>query len=257
MAIIAHLSKVVKSCRFITFFCGNVVSKVCQRAENADFLARVEETEMQWALLGVWMGVIWAGTRGPGEGRWLKGCVAFMLALSMGTQLWLLKLDGLLTLETALPLHLCGLFGVLSIPMLLWGAPAPLYEASVFLAAPAAFCTLFFPAVIACSHPFWMRLAFTRLHVLLALMPLLFWRTGKPLPTDPRRTFLLGNGYLLAIGAFNRAFHTNYLFLRAAPAGTPLSALFSRGAPFYIGALEMLCMLAFVWLKGIYGHCRK
>lgn len=212
---------------------------------------------MQWALLAAWTGVIWAGTRGRGESRRLMGCVAFMLALSMGTQLWLLKLDGLLTLETALPLHLCGLFGVLSIPMLLWGAPAPLYEAGVFLAAPAAFCTLFFPAVIACSHPVLMRLAFTRLHVLLALMPLLFWRTGKPLPTDPRRTFLLGNGYLLAVGAFNRVFHTNYLFLRAAPAGTPLSALFSRGAPFYIGALEMLCMLVFVWLKGVYAHCRK
>lgn len=212
---------------------------------------------MQWALLGIWTGVIWLGTLDGSEARWLKGCVAFMLALSMGTQLWLLKLDGLLTLETALPLHLCGLFGVLSIPMLLWGAPKALYEASAFLAAPAAFCTLFFPAVIRCSHPFWMKLAFTRLHVLLSLQPLLFFRTGKPLPTDPRRTFLLGNGYLLAIGAFNRVFHTNYLFLRAAPAGTPLSMLFSRGAPFYLCALEMLCMLVFSWLKALYAHCRK
>lgn len=212
---------------------------------------------MQWALLGIWAGAIWLGTRDGSEARRLKGCVAFMLALSMGTQLWLLKLDGLLTLETALPLHLCGLFGVLSIPMLLWGAPKALYEASVFLAAPAAFCTLFFPAVIHCSHPFWMKLAFTRLHVLLSLQPLLFFRTGKPLPTDPRRTFLLGNGYLLAIGSFNRAFRTNYLFLRAVPAGTPLSVLFSRGAPFYICALEMLCMLVFSWLKALYAHCRK
>lgn len=206
---------------------------------------------MQWALLGIWGIVFWMGTETPERARLLRPIAAAALGLSMGSQLFLLHLDGMLTLETALPLHLCGLFGMLSIPML-WRAPAVLYEAAGFLGAPAALCALFFPAVIACSHPFWMRLAFTRLHVLIALTPLLYARTGKPLPSDPRRTFLLGNGYLMCVGIFNRLFQTNYLFLRAAPAGTPLSVFFVRGTPFYVCALEMLCMLVFLWLKPLY-----
>ena len=60
----------------------------------------------------------------------------------MAMQIMLLWLDGQLTLQTGLPLHLCGLFGVLSIPMLLWRAPQPLYELSAFLAGPAAAVTL-------------------------------------------------------------------------------------------------------------------
>ena len=169
----------------------------------------------------------------------------------MGLQLWLLHLDGLLHLETALPLHLCGLFGVLSIPAL-WRMPAFLWESLAFLGAPAAFLTLFFPAVMPCSHPKLMAFAFYQLHALIALMPLYHTRTGKPLPKDPRRTLILGNGYLLLIGAFNRVFQTNYLFLRAAPLGTPLALLFSRGLPFYVCSLELLCMLAFLWLKRLF-----
>lgn len=78
----------------------------------------------------------------------------------MAMQIMLLWLDGQLTLQTGLPLHLCGLFGVLSIPMLLWRAPQPLYELSAFLAGPAAAVTLLFPAVIESSRPVLMRLAF-------------------------------------------------------------------------------------------------
>lgn len=203
---------------------------------------------MQWGLLTIWGAAVWLG------GRRIPRLMAAALPLSMGTQLWLLHMDGLFTLETALPLHLCGLFGVLSIPLLLGWECRPLYEASAFLAGPAAFLTLFFPAVMPCSHPKLMALAFHQLHVLVALTPAALWRNGKPLPTNPRRTLILGSGYLLFIAAFNRAFQTNYLFLRAAPAGTPLSVLFSQGSVFYVCALLMLCMLAFSLLQGLF--CR-
>lgn len=183
--------------------------------------------------------------------RSLRAGMACALALSMGTQLWLLHMDGLLSLETGLPLHLCGLFGVLSIP-LLWRAPDWLYEVDVFLAAPAAAITLLFPAVIQSSQPFWMTFAFQQLHALVALTPMLIHRMGKPLPRDPRRALVLGNGYLVLVALFNRVFGTNYLFLRAVPRGTPLQLLFMRGGAFYVCALEMLCMLVFVWLKAAF-----
>ncbi len=217
------------------------------------FATKKGDGGMQWILVAVWGGsmllCVQKGFLNP-----FRIAMALGLAASMGLQLVLLWQDGLLSIQTALPLHLCGLFGVLSIPML-WRAPAPLWELSAFLAGPAAFITLFFPAVMACSHPQWMAFAFDQLHVLVALTPVFLAITGKPLPRDPRRALLLGSGYLCFIGAFNRAFHTNYLFLRQAPSGTPLALFLSRGTAFYVCSLLMLCMAVFTQLKWLY--CRK
>ena len=209
---------------------------------------------MAWLLLALWGGAVaWCGGR-PGREGAVRAAMAIGLAVSMTVQMALLRLDGQLTLQTGLPLHLCGLFGVLSIPMLLWRAPQPLYELSAFLAAPAAGITLLFPAVIASSHSTLMRLAFLQLHVLVAVTPVMLWRAGKPLPTDPRRALVLASGYLLAVAAFNRALNTNYLFLSAAPAGTPLKWLYVRGGGYYICALAMLCMVVLRLLADAYRH---
>ena len=209
---------------------------------------------MQWILLVLWSGVIIRGSRG--NILLLRAALGLGLCSAMATQLWLLKADGLFAWEHVLPLHLCSLFGVLSLLMLLH-APGVLLEACCFLGAPCAFLTLFFPAVVQCSHPLLMKAAFVQLHVLVALMPLYFYCTNKPLPTDPRRTMVAGSGYLLFISLFNRIFKTNFLFLRAAPANTPLEWLFSRGEGFYVCALLMLAMLAFSWLKPLYAYFRK
>ena len=203
-------------------------------------------------LMALWGGVVWWGAGRTGREGVVRGVMAVGLAASMAVQLALLRLDWLLTLQTGLPLHLCGLFGVLSIPMLLWRAPQPLYELSAFLAGPAAAVTLLFPAVIASSRPVLMRLAFLQLHVLVALTPVMLWRAGKPLPTDPRRALVLASGYLLAVAAFNRALNTNYLFLSAAPAGTPLKWLYVRGGGYYVCALAMLCMVVLRLLAHVY-----
>ena len=210
---------------------------------------------MQWMILALWC--LWmAICVRAGKRSLFRTSMAAGLVLSMGGQLALLGLDGMLTLETALPLHLCGLFGVLSIP-LLFSLQGPLWEASAFLAAPCAACTLFFPAVIDCSHPQLMNLAFFQLHVLIALVPVFGYAIGKPLPMNPRRTLLLGSGYLWFVSLFNSFFHTNYLFLRTAPAGTPLAWLQTRGKGFYVCSLLLLCMAVFsllqklfVWLNG-------
>lgn len=205
-------------------------------------------------LLALWGGAVWWCAGRVGREGVIRAAMAVGLAASMAVQLALLRLDGQLTLQTGLPLHLCGLFGVLSIPMLLWRAPQPLYELSAFLAGPAAAVTLLFPAVIASSRPVLMRLAFLQLHVLVAVTPVMLWRAGKPLPTDPRRALVLASGYLLAVAAFNRALNTNYLFLSAAPAGTPLKWLNVRGGGYYVCALAMLCMVVLRLLADAYRH---
>ena len=207
---------------------------------------------MQWIILAVWSLLMVICIRY----RLLLLCRSVMaagLVTSMSAQLILLRLDGMLTLETALPLHLCGLFGILSIP-LLFRPSSPLWDASAFLAAPAAACALLFPAVIRCSHPFLMRFSFYQLHTLITLVPVFGFLTGKPLPTNARRTFILGSGYLLFIWAFNNAFGTNYLFTRSAPSGTPLQWFLKRGEAFYLCSLLMLCMPVFSCLQGLF--CR-
>ena len=207
---------------------------------------------MAWLLLALWGGAVWLSAGRPGYEAAVRAAMAIGLAASMAVQIALLRLDGQLTLQTGLPLHLCGLFGVLSIPMLLWRAPQPLYELSAFLAGPAAAVTLLFPAVIESSCPALMRLAFLQLHALVALTPVMLWRAGKPLPTDPRRALVLASGYLVAVAAFNRALGTNYLFLSAAPAGTPLRWLAARGGAYYLCALAMLCMTVLRLLADAY-----
>lgn len=209
---------------------------------------------MQWLLLAVWSIVIWYGSLIGA--RWLRTVIALGLTGAMGTQIGLLWLDGLFTWQAVLPLHLCSLFGVLSVPAL-WHAPAAFVEAVCFLGAPGAFLTLFFPAAAQCAHPLLMQAAFYQLHVLVALMPSLFYGTGKPLPTDPKRTLIMSNGYLVLISMINRFFETNYLFLRAAPVGTPLAWMLDQGILFYLCTLEMLCMLVFSLLKPFYAHLRK
>ncbi len=209
---------------------------------------------MQWLLLILWGAIIYFGTQT--RARWLKWAVALGLLSAMSVQLALLQVDGNLTWEAALPLHLCSLSGVLAIPAL-WRAPSLLLETLCFLSAPSAFLTLFFPAVVNSSHPLLMKAAFCQLHVLLALLPFFFYGTGKPLPVDPRRTLVVGSGYLLFVSLINRIWNTNYLFLRAAPAGTPLQWLAERGSLFYLCALVLLCMLVFSWLSQCYAHFRK
>ncbi len=210
---------------------------------------------MQWFTFAAW-GMLCINARCEKKRLLFKVAYISAIAVSMCAQLWLLRLDGMLSLATALPLHLCGLIGVLS-PLLILRCPMWLYELSFFLGAPCALAVLLFPAVIVSSHQALMTSAFCRLHALIALAPVYFAAQGKPLPDDPRRAFVIGNGYLLFVSAFNRVFGTNYLFLSNAPAGTPLEPLMQRGAPVYLLALEIACMLLMTFMRSVSSHCSK
>ncbi|MEG0640260.1 MAG: YwaF family protein [Clostridia bacterium] len=208
---------------------------------------------MQWLMLFGWGMLAIYGGQNHARAAFVRCLMTAGLAVSMLSQLYLLWLDGLFSLATALPLHLCSLMGVLSVP-LLWRAPSWLMEFSLLLGAPCAFLALCFPAILTSPWPLLMSLSFYRLHVLIICVPLFCLRMGKPLPAKPQRTFCIGNGYLLMVSLFNHFFLTNYLFLQRAPQGTPLAWLFLRGGAFYVCALELLCMLLMLWLA--YGYRR-
>lgn len=210
---------------------------------------------MRWLLLAVWgCGIALCPKQRLGLAR---HAVAAGLAASMITQEALLWIDGMLNLQTGLPLHLCGLAGVLSIPLLYRARGGAVHGFIAYLAAPAAAAVLLCPAVVQCSHPRLMEVAFFRLHVLIPLVPFLLWRMQKPLPVNPRGTLVFSNGYLLAVEGVNALLHTNYLFLRAAPAGTPLAWLMSRGRDVYVAALEIMAMALFACLAPLYRRLNR
>lgn len=196
---------------------------------------------MQWLGLWLWCTLARYGAA-PGQRRITAAILTAGLVVSMGSQLWLLWLDGQLSLHTGLPLHLCGMMAVLCIP-LCWVSFLAGYHLLLLLGVPGALLALCFPAVTETTHPLLMRMAFLRLHVLILAVAFFLWAQKKPLPQDARRAFLLGNGFLLLVACINSLLGSNYLFLRAAPSGTPLAFLIRPGYAVYIASLEMLCML--------------
>ncbi len=210
---------------------------------------------MQWLGLLLW-GVLARYGAAPERRRITAGVLAAGLVVSMGCQMRLLWLDGNLNLTTGLPLHLCGMMAVLCVFLCLhtWLNG---YHLLLLLGVPGAFLALLFPAVSDCSHPLLMKLSFLRLHALILAVALFLWVQKKPLPQDARKAFLLGNGFLLLAACTNSLLGSNYLFLRAAPSGTPLAALIRPGYDVYIASLELLCMLLMRFLCGGYRYLRK
>lgn len=166
--------------------------------------------------------------------------------VSMLTQELILLLDGRLTWQTGLPLHLCSAMGVLLAPMLLCGS-IPLWHAALYLGVPGGLAALIFPSIIASSWPQAMRLAFYMTHCMIVLAPLLPMSLGyapHPLGTLHALGFLLLLGFTaLAINGITGA---NYLFLSLPAGGTPLALLAGGSVAAY--RLALLAIAGFVLL---------
>lgn len=206
---------------------------------------------MQWIQLLVWGGLTyWAARQDRRAALW-PWVLSLGILLSMGIQMALLAEVGQLHIGTALPLHLCAMTGLLTVPMLLRPS-GPLYAFSMFLGAPCALLALCFPAIVPCNRPWLMATAFFRLHALILCGPLFLRLRGFPWPRDPRGVFLAACGYLLLVAAFNRLFHTNYMFLSRPPAGTPLAWLAQGGGVGYLCSLTLLAMVTLALLAALY-----
>ena len=206
---------------------------------------------MQWIQLLVWGGLTYWAARDDKRAALWPWALSLGILLSMATQLLLLADVGQFHIGTALPLHLCAMTGLLTVPMLLRPSRA-LYDFSLFLGTPCALLALCFPAIAHSRHPLLMASAFFRLHALILCGPLFLRLRGFPWPSDPRPVFLTANGYLLLVAAFNRLFHTNYMFLALPPAGTPLAWLARRGGVGYLCSLALLAMLVLTLLGALY-----
>ena len=171
-------------------------------------------------------------------------CIGGGLWLFMAVEETLLLLDGKLTLQSGLPLHLCSALGMMTLPMLCTGNRF-LWQPGLNLGMPGAVRALLFPAVAASPWQEWMNLAFFGMHCLLALAPLLPLSLGRrPEPSGALHAL----AFILLLGAVdlsvNAALNSNYLFLSLPARGTPLALLSGGGLWAYRAALLGLCAVA-------------
>ncbi len=162
------------------------------------------------------------------------GCCAAMLL-----QEAILLCAGQLTWRNGLPLHLCSLMGLLSLPMLLsrrqlW------WQLSLFLGLPGAALALVFPAVAETPWPRLTELGFFTMHCCVLLSPLLPLCLGaRPKPLGALWAF--GALVLMACAALtaNALTGGNYLFLN----GSPIPWMNRRGLAAWRAALACLSAL--------------
>ena len=214
---------------------------------------------MQWAVLaamGVPVVVLMRRVRrlrGAGEteqalrvyrcGAWTLGLAVYG---AMAVQEGVLLASGMLNWQTGLPLHLCSMMGVLSLPMLVSGRRF-LWHLSVYLGLPGAAMALLFPAVLPTPWPLVTELSFFALHaglILAPLLPLCLGRRPSPLGAVASGGFLLGIG--VAVILLNDWLGSNYLFVNGAIPGTPLGMLARWGLTGYRLALGGLVALVLV-----------
>lgn len=181
---------------------------------------------------------------------WCLGLTAYA---AMAAQELILLSDGLLRLSNALPLHLCSLMGLLTLPMLLTQSRL-LWHWTLYLGMPGAALALLFPAILETSMPEATALAFHLLHCTVFLAPMLPLGLGmRPRPAGAAWSAALLAGLSCAAMGANALTGGNYLFLEA-PVAAPLARMARHGPAAYRLALAGCALLVLgmealaVWL---------
>ncbi len=170
-----------------------------------------------------------------------------LLALSLGVTVALIVLEGRAC--EALPLHLCSLSALAALWLSFSPRALPM-DFLWYLGIPGALLALVFPAPALSRWQALLNASYFTTHALIVLIPCAVMTRG----TYPRRgraaqMLILLQGLALIAFAVNRQLGTDFMFLMAPPAGTPLTRVFARGYFPYLLALEGI-MLATALLMG-------
>ena len=171
---------------------------------------------------------------------WLLGGT---ILTAMAMQEVILLLAGQLSWATGLPLHLCSLMGILTLPALLTRRDT-LLSALLYAGMPGAALALVFPAVADTPWPRLTGFLFCLMHAGIAFSPLLPLSLGwRPRPLGAMKAGLLLLGAGAAASAANGLTGGNYLFLAGPVTGTPLMLLGGGSSVVYRLLLAALAIL--------------
>lgn len=168
-------------------------------------------------------------------------CMRTMLVCAMMTTGVLLCLDG--RAQEAIPLHLCSVSAFAALALTL-GAGDGALDFLWYLGMPGALLALLFPAPAVSAHQALMTAAYVLTHALILAIPAYALFNGRRIRRG-KSLYMFALVHALACIAYpvNVCLSTDFLFLMAPPAGTPLEAIFRQGALWYALSLEALCAL--------------
>lgn len=151
----------------------------------------------------------------------------------------------------ALPLHLCGISALAALAVA-WGARGTALDFLWYLGMPGALLALLFPAPALSRWQTLLNASYVATHALILVIPLLAMRRGDwPRRGRAAEMMILLQGVALLAFFVNRALGTDFLFLMAPPAGTPLIGVFRAGYAQYLIALQALMLLLCLFMQGL------
>lgn len=163
------------------------------------------------------------------------------LALSLSVTLGLLVLEG--RWQEALPLHLCSVSALCAL-MLAFSFRQPLLDFLWYLGMPGAVLALLFPAPALSRWQHLLNLSYVVTHALILIIPAAcMLRGAAPRSGRASKMMLALTALALAAVMANRQLGTDFLFLSAPPAGTPLEIVFKLGYPAYLTTLWLMMLL--------------
>lgn len=166
-----------------------------------------------------------------------------LLVLSMSVTCVCVVQSGQSLVHTLLPLHLCSLCALLAAAFYLHPARG-VYHFLWYLGMPGAALALLFPSVLQVPWQAPLEAAFFSTHALIVLSPLWHAAGGTlPAPAAAPRALAQCNLFAALVYAVDRLLGVNYLFLLAAPPGTPLAFFESLGRIPYLLSLEAAAAL--------------
>ena len=188
------------------------------------------------------------------KGKKLAGALGALLCVSLGATLALLLLEG--RWREAIPLHLCSLSALSAIWLAFFPRQA-LLDFLWYLGMPGAALALLFPAPAVSRLQALLDASYVVTHALILVIPAVRMACGMR-PQRGRSLAMMGTLLVIAAvaGAVNRMLGTDFLFLAAPPAGTPLEAVFEAGYPAYLTFLFAM-MLALCLIMDALAGGRK
>ena len=180
--------------------------------------------------------------------------LGLLLLASMAATVGLLLAEG--RWKEAVPLHLCSISSIVCVAAafdhrqffldFLW-----------YLGMPGAALALVFPAPALCRRQMLLDVSYTLTHALILVIPACLIAFGmRPGTGKTARMLLALLGIAALAGAANRLLGTNFLFLAAPAAGTPLEWIHALGRAPYLLTLFLLMALLCAAMDRLAGRIR-
>jgi len=182
--------------------------------------------------------------RTPGLNRLVRLCMAGLLLITEASyHIWAIW-NGTWTVGYSLPLHICGLAGLLSAVMLI-SRSYFIFELVYFWGLGGATQALLTPDLGSYSFPHYMYYKFFISHslIVLAVLFMVFAEQYRPTFKSIGKVFIITNVYAAVIAAVDWLTGGNYLYLCEKPPGPSLLDWLGPW-PWYIAVLEIIVVLS-------------